>query len=236
MVVTFLLSLALMPGVTLAEECTLYQLHACLESLQSVTQGNDLTLVTTRPELLAVCSTLKESVSCVDEHMKHCFSPTQRKVFNHVVAGARQFLLELCVSGPMQEAYLKHSPCYRNVSLSEEKCAPLYRHLVQISANVDEKRSVDDGLRESCCAFNEFVHCKYVHVTRDCGHDATAFLQQHLDRISSPLIHEHCAHYTYPADSCSTSACTFLTALCPLTSFIILGALLFVITYSLKQR
>ncbi|KFM82627.1 hypothetical protein X975_23450, partial [Stegodyphus mimosarum] len=81
------------------EECTLHQLQGCLESLQSVTQNNDLALATTRSELLAVCSRLKESVLCVDEHMKHCFTATQRKVFNHVVAGARQFLLELCVRG-----------------------------------------------------------------------------------------------------------------------------------------
>lgn len=53
--------------------------------------------------LIFYYSTLKESVGCVDEHMKHCFTPTQRKVFNHVVAGARQFLIELCVPGPIQE-------------------------------------------------------------------------------------------------------------------------------------
>ncbi|KFM71088.1 hypothetical protein X975_10055, partial [Stegodyphus mimosarum] len=103
MVVNLLLRLVLLPAVTLGEECTLYQLHRCLESLQSLSQGGDLALTTTLHELQAVCSTLKESVWCVDEHMKHCFTPTQRKVFNHVVAGARQFLLELCVPGPIQE-------------------------------------------------------------------------------------------------------------------------------------
>ncbi|XP_035222830.1 uncharacterized protein LOC118195599 [Stegodyphus dumicola] len=207
MVVNLLLRLVLLPAVTLGEECTLYQLHRCLESLQSLSQGGDLALTTTLEELQAVCSTLKESVWCVDEHMKHCFTPTQRKVFNHVVAGARQFLLELCVPGPIQDAYLKHSPCYKNVSLSEEKCAPKYRHLIRLSENVDEQGNVDDGLRESCCAFNEFVLCKYVHVTQDCGQESADFLQQHLDRISSPLLHEHCAHYMYATDSCTSFAC-----------------------------
>ncbi|GIY58188.1 uncharacterized protein CDAR_478181 [Caerostris darwini] len=89
--------------LSLGEVCTLHELQGCLESLQSVTQNNDLVFVTTKAELLALCSNLKESVSCVDEHMKNCFSPTQTKVFNHVVAGARQFLLELCVTGPIQE-------------------------------------------------------------------------------------------------------------------------------------
>lgn len=51
-------------------------------------------------------------------------------------------------------------------------------------------------------AFGEFVTCKYLYVSQDCGHDAARFLQQHLDRISSPLIHEHCAHYTYASDAC----------------------------------
>ena len=53
--------------------------------------------------ILLLYSKLKDSVLCVDEHMQNCFTATQRKVFNHVVAGARQFLAELCVSGPIQE-------------------------------------------------------------------------------------------------------------------------------------
>lgn len=206
MLYSLLFTLAVLPVLSLcSEECTLHQLQGCLESLQSVTQGNDLALVTTRLELQAVCRKLKESVLCVDEHMKHCFSATQRKVFNHVVAGARQFLAELCVSGPIQEAYLRHAPCYRNVSMSEEKCALKYRHLIHLSESVNEQKNVDERLRESCCAFNDFVLCKYIYVTKDCGQDAADFLQQHLDKISSPLIHEHCAHYTYASDSCTQS-------------------------------
>ncbi|GIY47354.1 uncharacterized protein CDAR_501861 [Caerostris darwini] len=58
----------------------------------------------------------------------------------------------------------------------------------------------------NCSAFGEFVTCKYLHVSQDCGHDAAIFLQQHLDRISSPLIHEHCAHYTYASDACAPTS------------------------------
>ncbi|XP_015911995.1 uncharacterized protein [Parasteatoda tepidariorum] len=206
MLLILFLRLALLPVFIYGEECTLHELHACLESLQSVTQNNDLALVTTKEELLAVCRKLKDSVGCVDNHMKHCFSPTQTKVFNSLVSGARQFLSELCVIGPIQEAYLKHAPCFQNVSLSENKCAPKYRHLMQLSENVEEQRNVDDGLRESCCAFNEFVLCKYEHVRKDCGLYAAEFLQQHLDRISSPLIHEHCAHYMYATNACVKSS------------------------------
>lgn len=58
----------------------------------------------------------------------------------------------------------------------------------------------------SFSAFSEFVLCKYTHVNQDCGHDAVVFLQKHLDRIANPLLHEHCAHYTYGDGTCSSSA------------------------------
>ncbi|GFU39848.1 uncharacterized protein TNCV_1950121 [Trichonephila clavipes] len=103
-------------------------------------------------------------------------------------------------------AYLKYAPCYKNVSVAEEKCAPKYRHLIELTENVSDERDVDEGLKESCCAFRDFVLCKYKYVSRDCGHDAAEFLERHLDRITSPLLHEHCAHYTYGDGTCSAMA------------------------------
>ncbi|XP_015930130.1 uncharacterized protein [Parasteatoda tepidariorum] len=193
-------------ALTASQKCTLVELNGCLESLMSVTKSNDFTFAATRDQLKTVCSSLKESVQCVDEHMNLCFTPTQRKVFNHVVSGARQVLTDLCVPGTIQEAYLAHASCFINITLDEEKCAPKYRHLIKMSENVNEKQNVDEGLKGSCCAFREFILCKYVYVERDCGPDANVFLQQHLDRITSPLLHEHCAHYTYGTGTCNSSS------------------------------
>ncbi|KAG8201082.1 hypothetical protein JTE90_028753 [Oedothorax gibbosus] len=191
---------------TVGPECTLEELNGCLRSLMSVTKGNDFTFAATRHQLQAVCSSMKDSVICVDEHMNLCFNPTQRKVFNHVVAGARQVLKALCVPGAIQEAYLAYAPCFKNITMSEDKCAPKYRRLIELSENVNEEKNVDDGLREACCAFREFVLCKYIFVAKDCGHDAAMFLQQYLDRITSPLLHEHCAHYTYGPGTCTSTS------------------------------
>lgn len=66
---------------------------------------------------------MKESMSCVDNHMKHCFTPTQRKVFNHVVAGARQVLLELCVPGVIQEGEFEKDYIYIYYKFSPIKYA-----------------------------------------------------------------------------------------------------------------
>ncbi|GFT57149.1 uncharacterized protein NPIL_427781 [Nephila pilipes] len=65
-------------------------------------------------------------------------------------------------------------------------------------------------------AFREFVLCKYIYVAQDCGHDADEFLQEHLDRITSPLLHEHCAHYTYGDGTCTSVANNLRPPLIPL--------------------
>ncbi|GFS46476.1 uncharacterized protein TNIN_281521 [Trichonephila inaurata madagascariensis] len=132
-----------------------------------------------------------------------------RQVFNQVVAGARQFLLELCVPGHIQESYLEHSPCYLNVSLSENKCAPFYRRLVQVSKRVDERKDVDHSLRESCCAFNEFVLCKYIHGNQDCGQEAAIFLQRHLDPSPGPYLKSSASGTLRPLYLCCRLLCNF---------------------------
>ncbi|GIY68699.1 uncharacterized protein CEXT_540201 [Caerostris extrusa] len=139
--------------------------------------------------------------------MKHCFTPTQRKVFNHVVeAGARQVL-----KGALRTGNDTGSVSEARALL--QKRLPGRRQMraqvpVPHGAVGERQPAAERGRRAegSCCAFGEFVTCKYLHVSQDCGHDAALFLQQHLDRISSPLIHEHCAHYTYASDACAPAS------------------------------
>ncbi|XP_022251623.1 uncharacterized protein LOC106467728 isoform X1 [Limulus polyphemus] len=162
-------------------------------------------------ELEAGCGRLRESVRCFDSHKERCFTQTQQKVFNHVLAGARQFIAELCIPGRVQEEYLLHAKCFKNVSMDEEKCGPTYRHTLWLSENVKQEGNVEEELRKTCCAFSEFVHCKYIHVTNDCGPEAGTFLRRHMERISGNLIHEHCAAYTHRSKACvNKSAQTFL--------------------------
>ncbi|XP_022251438.1 uncharacterized protein LOC106467534 isoform X1 [Limulus polyphemus] len=184
------------------QTCTLEKFQLCLTSLQSVTQNQDLVFATTTEELATECGRLIRSVKCFDSHKERCFTHTQQKVFNHVLAGARQFIEELCVSGGVQQEYLLHAKCFKNISMDEEKCGPTYRHTLYLSENVKQEGNVEEELRKTCCAFSEFVHCKYVHVSNDCGPEAGRFLRRHMERISGPLIHEHCAAYTHRSEAC----------------------------------
>ncbi|UYV68761.1 hypothetical protein LAZ67_6000727 [Cordylochernes scorpioides] len=54
-------------------------------------------------------------------------------------------------------------------------------------------------------AFSEFVRCKYIHVSKDCGMEAGTFLRKHMERISGPLMNEHCASYIEGRESCVMS-------------------------------
>ncbi|XP_075541391.1 uncharacterized protein LOC142575710 isoform X1 [Dermacentor variabilis] len=186
------------------ERCTNDQYQRCLGSLESVAKGEDITLVTSKRELHHVCRKLKRVVDCVDEHTAQCFDATLQRLFNQVVAGAKETIAEVCLPGDTQDDFLRHARCNRNVTLDEEKCAPAYRRTLELAKTVSQAQDVDHGLKRSCCAFSEFVECKNFHVERDCGDRASAFFARHMQRISGPLIEDHCGHYAH-GGSCDDS-------------------------------
>ncbi|XP_067129352.1 uncharacterized protein [Centruroides vittatus] len=192
--------------------CSLENFQKCMASLQAVTQSEKLAFATTREELKDVCLQLQEGFYCVENHSKKCFSSSQKRLFDSVVSGSRNVIEDLCVPGIVQEKYLRYAKCFKNVSTDERKCATQYHRMVHLSEyEEDTKSEVEDGLKETCCAFTEFVHCKYIHAVRDCGQDAGDFLQNHMDRMSGSLIHQHCSLYTFQSDACTTASATTLT-------------------------
>ncbi|XP_064460435.1 uncharacterized protein LOC135370596 [Ornithodoros turicata] len=187
-------------------KCTNDQYQQCLQSLENVAKGEDLTLVTSKRELDNVCRRLKQVVYCVDEHTAKCFEETLQRVFNQVVAGAKEIIAEVCIPGPTQDDFLRHARCNRNVTMDATKCAPAYRRTLMLAKTVSQDKDVDQGLKRSCCAFSEFVQCKNFHVTRDCGARASAFFARHMQRISGPLMDDHCGQYAFGTESCNPSS------------------------------
>ncbi|XP_022245680.1 uncharacterized protein LOC111086587 [Limulus polyphemus] len=140
--------------------------------------------------------------------MTRCSWGTPEKLFHDVVNGSRQVIQELCLPGPMQEGYLKYAECFKKVSLHENKCAPKYRTLTELFQKQlhDTDEDVNKGRREWCCSYSDFINCQYTHVTHECGTKAGVFLRSHTDRMSSPLIHEHCPLYIYGSEACISNA------------------------------
>ncbi|XP_077560794.1 uncharacterized protein LOC144175611 [Haemaphysalis longicornis] len=182
-------------GTSSPERCTNDQYQRCLVSLESVAKEEDITLVTSKRVLHHVYRKLKRVVDCVDEHTAQCFETTLQRLFNQVVAGAKETIAEVCLPGDTQDDFVTSSRCNRNVTLGEHKCALAYRRTLELAKTVSQTHDIDHGLRRLCCAFSEFVECKSFHVERECGDRASASFARHTQRFSGPLMEDHCGHY-----------------------------------------
>jgi len=58
-----------------------------------------------------------------------------------------------------------------------------------------KREAADEGIKNVCCTFQEYVQC-YTHTTsRKCGDEAAKFSRHFLDRMSSSMIKMHCSNY-----------------------------------------
>ncbi|KAG8201365.1 hypothetical protein JTE90_016841 [Oedothorax gibbosus] len=198
-----LLLLQILIAIGSGESCSAEELERCLVVLQSAAKSDDLALATTRHELHTVCRKLQRGVKCIDEHSSRCFNSAELNVFDSVVNGSRHVIEGICVEEAIQEEYLRHAPCFKNISTDLKKCAAKYRKVAIISQELKEEK--DPALKSFCCALRDFILCKNEHALRDCGPDASLFLQKHVDKMSGSLINEHCVVYTYGLGSCSST-------------------------------
>ncbi|KAF7496216.1 hypothetical protein SSS_03030, partial [Sarcoptes scabiei] len=53
-----------------------------------------------------------------------------------------------------------------------------------------------------CCAYQASVDCQLLNVQRYCGDEGLGFFQHYMSEMTSSLINEHCAGYTY-SDICA---------------------------------
>ncbi|XP_054708212.1 uncharacterized protein LOC129218053 [Uloborus diversus] len=132
-----------------SEACRPNELEPCLEILQSVAQSDDLALATTKHDLQIVCRKLQQGVRCIDEHSSRCFNTAQQRVYDSVVSESRQVIEDLCIEGELQQDYLKHAPCFKNISTDSKKCAQKYRKIAKLSQELDEEDK-DTGLKSVC--------------------------------------------------------------------------------------
>ncbi|KAL3228152.1 hypothetical protein MRX96_004066 [Rhipicephalus microplus] len=109
--------------------------------------------------------------------------------------------------------YLRLAPCFKSLFVEGGKCSQKYKSMIQwskASTDITEAANVEEGLRRTCCTFNEYVHCYYVHMPELCGEEGRDFFRTYTEKMSGPLIHEHCASYTFD----STCSCQAMAAPC----------------------
>ncbi|KAM7310670.1 uncharacterized protein ISCGN_007578 [Ixodes scapularis] len=176
------------------------EFDGCMRKLSSITESEELSLASSRQELDILCSKWRQGHRCVDEHMAQCSDRLKQILYNDVVHGTRQVMNELCSPGRMQNDYLRLAPCFKSLFVEGGRCSQKYKSMIQLSkasTDMTETANIEEGLRKTCCTFNEYVHCYYKHMPELCGEEGRDFFRTYTEKMSGPLIHEHCASYTY---------------------------------------
>lgn len=192
------------------DQCNMQELTDCAKPL-SVLTDSGLTFISNKTDLDKICPDLKEAIRCIHSFSRRCMSHEHRRHFKKLFHGTGLMVHELCRNGTYQEEYLKHAPCMTKVEPQTEVCLKRYsKAMEEIQSNTPElnisepdtvgvlkkkREAADEGIRNVCCSFQEYVECSTHTMRRQCGAEAAEFSRNFLDRMSSSMIQLHCAEY-----------------------------------------
>lgn len=188
-------------------KCSADAMSKCTDPLKVVTDNKDLGFATSKDELDEMCPKLMDGLRCIDDFTTKCLDEDHRAYFNTLYTGTTQVIMDLCKTGEYQTEYLKHARCMRNAQTEYESCVDIYQLRIkslnkgEISAPKDE----EDNVQVLCCSFQRYLHCSEQVVNSTCGAHTAGFTKQFLDRMSGPLVQQHCQHYEHGSEMCPNS-------------------------------
>ncbi|CAH1129180.1 unnamed protein product [Ceutorhynchus assimilis] len=192
--------------------CTADELMRCAKPLSVLDSG--LTLVSTKADLESICPDLRDAINCIHRYTRFCMNLQDRKHFKRLFHGTGEMVNNLCKNGTYQEEFLKHAPCMQKVEPENEVCFKQYtkkmneieaktpmeaitaEDLTAYKTSLKRKRdAADEGIKNVCCSFQEYVQCSTEVTGRECGSEAAEFSKKFLDKMSSSMIQLHCQNY-----------------------------------------
>ncbi|CAH1116015.1 unnamed protein product [Phaedon cochleariae] len=193
------------------DNCNADQLMHCAKPLSVLTDSGLTSFVSSKSDLEKVCPDLKEAIKCIHGFTRHCMSKEDRSHFRTLFHGTGLMVHELCRNGTYQDEYLKHAPCMSRAANENEVCFKRYTramHTIQSNSpeiNISEpdivtvlkkkRAAADEGIKNICCAFQEYVECSTQSVRRKCGDISAEFSHTFLDKMSAAMIQLHCTEY-----------------------------------------
>lgn len=200
------LSLCLLGSLSHVEssKCSADAMSRCTDPLKVVTDNKDLGFATSKDELDEMCPKLMDGLKCIDDFTTTCLDEDHRAYFNTLYTGTTQVIMDLCQAGDYQTEYLKHAACMRQAQTEYESCVDIYQLRIktlnkgEVAAPSDE----EDNVQILCCSFQRYLHCSEQVVNSTCGDHTAGFTKQFLDRMSGPLVQQHCQHYEHGSHMC----------------------------------
>jgi len=144
--------------------------------------------------------------------MKKCGTPIQRELFEFMMEQFVESVKEFCNNAQLKETFLKHSPCINAKVLTQKsyktKCvndlfAAFNKAQVLVNQTLDDPelfnpekssaRSLSDRLLDvSCCGYNRFEKCSNDLVTKECGPDGVAAMNEFAQQTFSGGMTRFC--------------------------------------------
>ncbi|XP_066137512.1 uncharacterized protein [Euwallacea fornicatus] len=193
-------------------QCTPDELMRCSKPLSVLDSG--LTLVSSKADLDKICPDLRDAINCIHQYTRFCMNLQDRKHFKKLFHGTGEMVNNLCKNGTYQEEFLRHAPCMQKIEEQNEVCFKQYtkqmndieaktpmdviseEDLLTFKNTMKRKRdAADEGIKNVCCAFQEYVECSTSTTRKVCGDEAANFNKNFLDKMSSSMIQLHCQNY-----------------------------------------
>ncbi|GLH02537.1 Uncharacterized protein GBIM_08543, partial [Gryllus bimaculatus] len=157
-------------------------LDSCLQHAPPPHPGPSLPA--TDEEVTATCRSFKARIRCFDEFVGGCGDDGAREALNALSAGARRALHRLCDDRPFRQEYLKHGPCYRDVTPGWETCRGQF---------------LSTTPSPNCCARQRFLACVHAEGERRCEAEGARLLRQ----IAAMLTDAASYRAPCPLDACA---------------------------------
>jgi len=145
-----------------------------------------------------------DGLRCIDDFTTSCLDDDHRAYFNTLYTGTTQVIMDLCQTGQYQTEYLQHARCMRDAQTEYESCVDVYQLRIKAlnKGEIATPSEEDDNVQVLCCSFQRYLHCSEQVVNSTCGAGTAGFTKKFLDRMSGPLVQQHCQHYEYGSEMC----------------------------------
>ena len=74
--------------------------------------------------------------------------------------------------------------------------------MISSQGEISAPKEEEDNVQVLCCSFQRYLHCSEQVVNSTCGAHTAGFTKQFLDRMSGPLVQQHCQHYEHGSEMC----------------------------------
>ncbi|XP_043231651.1 uncharacterized protein LOC122386482 [Amphibalanus amphitrite] len=174
-------------------------MNKCIQLAMPLLSETHLVVPSTREELRTVCEKWRVFVDCINNYVSKKYTSEQKDAFNGAVETAVRNVFRMCQEPQYSEAYLRHAPCIKQMTMEPSRCGTYYTNMA---------RAVTDGTgsdEQICCLHRKFRDCMAEQGSCDSSpRDSSVqeFVREFLDN-GLHVFDEKCHNYVFSPRHCA---------------------------------